>query len=760
MDLREYDFSTQGDIALNGEWEFHWLELVRPGETGRSSQNYFQFPALWNGEMAGNTALTAVGYATYRLEILMPSELPPMALTVEDVYTAFELYANGELIATNGKVGRTAEESQPHWLPSTVQLPPVSEKLELTLLISNFHHSKGGARQGMVLGTVSQLVVEREYQLVFDAVLTGGMFLAGLFFLGLYRFGSHERETLYFALFCLMFSYRICGTGLYMLHSLFPKLPWLLTTKVEYITYYLLVCFFAKYTMYLYPEDSHQAVIKPLHFISLAFTAAAIVLPARIFTLTAGPFSLITLFYVFYATYVFLRAAIKRRQGSTYALLSGIAVFAVFAHNIHAYLAVYDPSRFLSFIGYIAFVFFHSLILSYRFAQTLNLAKERAESAAKAKTEFLSMMSHEIRTPLNAVIGLTNILVEDNPKESQVESLNTLKFSAENLLVIINDILDYNKIEAGKIEFEPYPVNLATLVSSVKQTLQVKALNKGISFGIDLDRELPAKVLCDPTRMSQIITNLTENAIKFTRQGSVIIRAKLTQCTSDTASVKFSVEDTGIGIPAEKLDTIFERFTQARGSTTREFGGTGLGLSITKRLLELQGVSIHVKSEEGVGTTFTFEQQFPLASTNVTSPATEVTAGNQSLAGKRVLLVEDNAVNVLVATKFLTKWGLELDYAVNGQLALDRVGQGTYDVILMDLEMPVMDGCTAARRMRSTGVTTPIIAITATATLETRDRILASGMNSFVPKPFKPSTLHSEIVRAVSGEFTSLSPAR
>ncbi len=359
-------------------------------------------------------------------------------------------------------------------------------------------------------------------------------------------------------------------------------------------------------------------------------------------------------------------------------------------------------------------------------------------------------MSHEIRTPLNSILGMTNIMLMEQPTEEQKEQLNVLMFSANNLLSIVNDILDYNKIEAGKIGFESIEMDLNNIANKLTTGFRSLARDKGIDLRVSIDQQLKTKLIGDPTRTSQIIGNLVHNAIKFTKKGYVELRITIKAQDETSIRLLIEVEDTGIGIAREKQQLIFDQFTQADNSTSRNFGGTGLGLAISKRLLELQGSTLQLKSEPDKGSTFYFEIEYPIcapvSNEKVAIINNAPTEESKPLIGMTILLVEDNEVNILVAKTFLNKWGATVEVALNGQEAIDLFNPAVHKIILMDMHMPVMDGYEATRILRDRGVKTPIIALTASLPREIEERIKSTGINDIVVKPFIPSELFKVIL--------------
>ncbi len=376
-------------------------------------------------------------------------------------------------------------------------------------------------------------------------------------------------------------------------------------------------------------------------------------------------------------------------------------------------------------------------------------AGRKAEEAAQSKQQFMSTMSHEIRTPLNEVIGISNLLLQGNPREDQMDFIKTLRFSGNHLLTLVNDVLDYNKIESGKIEFEKAQFNLSVFLKDIQRTYSFRSKSKNLEFDIIKENELPDEVIGDSIRLNQILSNLLSNALKFTQKGSINIVLKELERDKKNSSIEFIVRDTGIGIPKDKHEMIFDSFTQATPDTTRHYGGTGLGLSICKKLVELQGGHINVVSEPGVGSTFGFVLSFGIPEKSDISKQNEATETYCGLEGKKVLVAEDNKINFFVANKFLIGWGVVVSHAENGKIALDLLEKENFDLVLMDLHMPVMDGIEATRVIRRSEnpriSSIPVVALTAAIMSESHDKIEDLRINDYVLKPFKPRDLFEKI---------------
>ncbi len=529
---------------------------------------------------------------------------------------------------------------------------------------------------------------------------------------------------------------------------------------------FMAVCY-GLYKMFNSNDHKPAAHIAILLFTMLVWSNIFLIIHA--INIVTVQYILLTITFSFYL--------LNGRAGVIYSILVMIPVVVHFVlrgtDNLQVSVSSQQASN-LVFVVVLMYNFFMLIFVNYHFLRAFHFAikllkesqkdekllneklKEAisvAEASSKTKLDFLSTMSHELRTPLNSVIGMSYVLLADNPRADQEENMKVLHFSAESLLSLINDILDFNKLEYGKLELESIVFNPAELIKGIYSGLKFQAEEKGLDFTLNLDERLNATDLRgDSTRLLQVLFNLIGNAIKFTSKGRVTFIVDIVEQASDYVDLKFVVQDTGIGISSDHRDIIFEPFSQASSNITREFGGTGLGLAITKQLLDLHHSRIRMDSEVGRGTTFEFQIKYQRATKRQVAdnsiPQFQY-AGHADLSGLRILVAEDNAMNVLLMKKLFSSWEIDADFVLNGSEAVDKALENLYDVILMDIHMPVMDGYEASRHIldlyKDKDEKPWIIALTASVANDIYNKVAAAGLDDYISKPFNPLDLKNRL---------------
>jgi PAS domain S-box-containing protein len=436
------------------------------------------------------------------------------------------------------------------------------------------------------------------------------------------------------------------------------------------------------------------------------------------------------------------RLTMRTKTGATFpVVLNSIAVYDANGNYVSSRSTIFD------------------ITLQQKAESELKEARQQAIESANVKEQFLANMSHEIRTPINSVIGFTNLIQKTSMTEEQQQFVTLIQSASENLLTIINDILDISKIEAGMLRIEKNPFSLRGLCSSIETMFYHRAREKNLSFSLYIQDNIPDTLTGDAVRLTQILVNLISNAIKFTQKGGISINITTLAQNDDAIRLRFSVKDSGIGIPADKLETIFERFQQGETDTTRKYGGTGLGLSIVKNLVQLQGGDIRVESEPGKGTEFIFEIGYSLVHVSETLPAsladkTAITAG--AFPDARILVAEDNSMNQLLIKFTFQSWKMNYELADNGAKAIEWLQRDKFDLVLLDIQMPLMDGYATAQAIRKELKSEiPIIAMTAHALAGEREKCISFGMNDYISKPIHEKELFSLLKKYLSDDRES-----
>ncbi|SKB34901.1 ATP-binding protein [Maribacter arcticus] len=412
---------------------------------------------------------------------------------------------------------------------------------------------------------------------------------------------------------------------------------------------------------------------------------------------------------------------------------------------------IYPVSIFTTAVLVTYQLIFFSMI-NARYYSNIQDEREDAIEASNAKSQFLSMMSHEIRTPMNAIIGLSHILGDTNPRPDQEENIEALNYSGKILLNLLNNVLDYSKMETSGVALDPIPTDVMSAVKQIKKIHEPGCLGKGITFKLQVDEKLPM-LLLDIVRFNQVINNLVSNGIKFTKQGSVTLKITKQEDRNGNVRMRTEIIDTGIGITKEQQEKIWQPFTQASINTNRLYGGTGLGLPIVKSIVEAMGSAVHIESEVAQGSRFYFDIEVK----SISNEKLNQDSGKKerNLKGRRILLVEDNKINIMVGKQILERANLVVDVAFDGLMAVNMVKENDYCAVLMDIQMPIMDGYTSSIEIRKFNTTLPILALSASVFLEVKSKIEQSGMNGFIFKPFDPEDLYNRIEAVIDMPLAS-----
>ncbi|TGL13054.1 ATP-binding protein [Leptospira meyeri] len=738
-----------GNVPLNGEWKIDWKDW-NPKEN-LPQYELTTVPGHWTN-LSGEKYPT--GFASLSLKILVADHTKNLYLQNGVTRNAFEIAVDGETIYQSGIIGENFAKEVPHLNIQTVSLPhSQNNQINLVVRISCFHYHICGIATPYQLGSNSGINRSFLEAISRDVFVLASLFTLAFFHLILYLFWRDEKTHVFFAAVCFIAAIRLFTTGeTRFIYNYLPLGFYETIVKFNGISFVLLYLSFVLYVREIYNAKEYRFVYRA-NFLIASLLFFALPLDILTFSKFLGIHLILSLFTLFGILYPIIDGVVLKKPGSRFFLFSVIATMALFSLDILTEFAK-KGTAYLAQYGFLVFGLSQALFIADRMIENfknkerLKQEKENAEAKVNFKTSFLSTMSHEIRTPMNGILGMTQILQQTNLTEEQKEYLNLIQFSGDNLLLLVNDILDLTKLESGQFELHLEPVALPKFLNDCINLFKSQSDPNRLLISLELVNPPPNFLVTDQRRFAQILSNLLSNAVKFTEKGTITVSVESIPLSEDKVRLSISVKDTGIGIPEDRMEILFQPFSQIHSHLTEKTIGTGLGLAITKKLIEELGGSISVQSVYGRGSNFSFQfdSQIPPDSfrPDVSANQGEIstkTDWDSKLANKypvKVLIADDDPINQKVSDLFLKKLGFTALQADNGEKTLDMIRSEQPDLVFMDVQMPDMDGITVTKCIRQSKTISKqpvIIALTANVLEEEKQRCLSAGMDDFMTKP-------------------------
>jgi len=765
LDLAGWDPCTDSPVRLDGEWEFYWGRLLTPDDFKRAhspeKSGYLALPSAWHKFEATDKGPGRTGFATLRLVITPGLSCRKMALRLQEVNSAYTLWLNGELTSQSGTVATTPAGEVPNPSLSVHEFTNEGGPLELVLQLSNFHNRDGGVLSSIRLGSAASIRERLALQWGISLFFIGGLLVMGGYHLVLYCFRRQNNSPLYFGVYCLLWmgNFLTSNSSDWVIQLFFADMPIQVLDRISLACFIISVPVGYRFFRSIYPLEFPVRIERPTDIAAAGFACCALLSPVQYLYGLVPAYYAVSILLIFYVLFALYRAMRQGREGATF-ILAGFLVLGLSGINDMLHDIQVIRSVFLIQVGMFAFILFQAFALSLRFSRAFETVERLSEEREKTnlalskmdriKDEFLANTSHELRTPLSGIIGLSESLLDGvagplPPKASG--DLSMIVASARRLAGLVNDILDFSRLKNRDLDLQKRTVDLRSLADIALAVSRPMASGKGLKTVNEIPPETPC-VVGDEDRLLQIFFNLLGNAIKFTDRGTIRISAK-----TDDDHVEMTFTDTGIGIPPDRLETIFLPFEQVDSSASRATNGVGLGLAISRHLAQLHGGKLWAESMEGRGSVFhltlpvspdhgvasaSFSSPTPYQFIR-TSPAPLPVSSPPPRGVARVLAVDDDPVNLQVIRNQLQLEGMSVTAAAGGREALAMIEAGeTFDLVLLDVMMPGITGFEVCRELRSrySVAELPVIMLTASKRISDLMEGLDSGANDYLGKPF------------------------
>ena len=745
FDLRDVDFSEQPSILINGDWKLYKGD-VHSEELDSEAYSYSDPSEGWRKEYGGWFLEHQKGIATYTLEVLMPEKEVNLSVRIPIVNTAYEFYVNGQVVTRVGRKGGSAEVSQPYWqhVTQSIKLHPGMNKLQL--VVSNFDHHVGGMYQPIALGEEEYMNTVRNLHVGGVLFLAGCLLVAGIFALGLFWFKTSEVAGLLFFFFCISYSVWVVSSSYYIIPAVLSDWSWLAILRVEYVSLALSIVLYGYFI-----KATLEEKIKWWIFNVIAVVAGLFI----IFTLVSGSlvFTQVYPYFIGFTalTYLYLVAnALQLAQFShklTWINIFGfMALLMVIGLRVLVARGWVVDNKGLDIAGNVVFVLSQALFMAIMFGRNYRNSSLAALAAARTRDEFLNTMSHELKTPMNAILGMATFLENSKLSKSQRDKLRAIKRNGESLMSLITDVLSISEVGSGQLKLKNSVLSIESCVESALSLSKQHMQKEGVVFSSYIAPEVPKHVKGDSSRVKQVLMHVLNRAFKHTNKGKVELKVELDHHDEDKVFVHFELVDTGARLKQKSTAPTFSLFN---GEEEEQEGRAGFsGMGVVNDLVELMGGSVHLEKVKPKGNKVSFTIGFDQYDESEQKRVTSIFKRNEVDTTLKILYAEDNPVNQKLIILMLDALGLKVDIAQNGQDAVEMASRKYYNIILMDINMPVMDGLEASRRIIQQSTSRPII-IAATANMAEVDKrkCFEAGMNDFVSKPINQEELKLAIIK-------------